>query len=99
TIFSRDWSSDVCSSDLASRSSPGSSARVRKRGCARGLPSSRRFREKRSDTTKGISSRSLPDFVKKSSLIPKREASSANSPSWFRSEEHTSELQSRENLV
>src|SRR5690606_40723661 len=83
TRFSRDWSSDVCSSDLIHFSPrdgglPACSVRTSAR------PSGSAF-------TKNNPSPRLPLW-----LI----ASSGNSVSpWSRSEEHTSELQSRENLV
>src|SRR5436309_4382403 len=75
TRFSRDWSSDVCSSDLLS-SGIGPSAK-RKTSCHRHAARDRRPR----------------DQVELHSF----EGPSQNQRR--RSEEHTSELQSRENLV
>src|SRR5690606_40530525 len=62
TRFSRDWSSDVCSSDLAVLGAPALAPSV-------------------------------------AAAAPRRAESRTPTPAVRRSEEHTSELQSRENLV
>src|SRR5690606_40004627 len=82
TRFSRDWSSDVCSSDLNT-----------KRAAVRML-TSRIEREELSLTWATIRSASgaMPRYVPSGAPLPA--AMDAT-----RSEEHTSELQSRENLV
>src|SRR5690606_39382364 len=85
TRFSRDWSSDVCSSDLGGRSGTAGW----KTACC---PSPRR---------RAFPLSSLP---RHSRLSGPRSPGSDRHPAWtaaprWRSEEHTSELQSRENLV
>src|SRR5207253_5951774 len=82
TRWPRDWSSDVCSSDLGWRgASP-----VRSERSNGPQPSSRRAISRRAPTCR-----------------PPRTTSSRRSPTrstrWRRSEEHTSELQSRGHLV
>src|SRR5690606_40733796 len=98
TRFSRDWSADVCSSDLTARTQP-SVALSRQRNC-RPSPASALF--------SGLSSRARPPPQLSSDLKARRRPSSH--PSWpflvrealcatsVRSEEHTSELPSRDKL-
>src|SRR5207302_3417069 len=88
TRFSRDWSSDVCSSDLHQFSLP---VLVERRGhffC------SQRFAFKR--LYDDANRQSILPAELQIALIVRRNGHDGACP---RSEEHTSELQSRENLV
>src|SRR5690606_41077929 len=83
TRFSRDWSSDVCSSDLysASRSQLSRSERDRDR-----LGHDHRVGRRAGS-------------VKTTRITGHAGTEETGAPAGVRSEEHTSELQSRENLV
>src|SRR5690606_40266938 len=92
TRFSRDWSSDVCSSDLARNALP-------VQGIFFGVPTM-----KQNKTARGISLIQLMILLAVLGVVislgarwvlGERTASQTHA----RSEEHTSELQSRENLV
>src|SRR5690606_40358373 len=90
TRFSRDWSSDVCSSDLKAMT-PGCTVQA----CA--LRDSRKALEKAGIVVLGVSTdpvARLAKFAEKEKLD-----FTLLSDVDHRSEEHTSELQSRENLV
>src|SRR5690606_40109774 len=91
TRFSRDWSSDVCSSDLGRCNLP------LYLGSTNTLPASAyslsRFVKLKALTPKLFSKRKSPILIKNLSSAKMERLLIA------RSEEHTSELQSRENLV
>src|SRR5690606_40647478 len=85
TRFSRDWSSDVCSSDLPAPATDGTPA-----GRVTG-PAAR---------NSGGPPPTAPESAHTRTGAHKRNrAGPGGSPARSRSEEHTSELQSRENLV
>src|SRR5690606_40662140 len=93
TIFSRDWSSDVCSSDLINEEEPRLDAR---------LPNGYRIHAvippcSRKGTTVAIRKFATVQFTFKDYV--RINAMTADAAQFLRSEEHTSELQSRENLV
>src|SRR5690606_40329350 len=105
TRFSRDWSSDVCSSDLHLFVHPADSADAPARGCgvtafagaapASGCGPSRAAAHPVPDASLRASSASHRRHAYNRASALYAEADNALQ----RSEEHTSELQSRENLV
>src|SRR5690606_39777111 len=94
TRFSRDWSSDVCSSDLLRRLGLGCGSLCRRAGTI-STPFGRVHVEKVRPLEPELFSqnypRGIPGVKKSVGKFPRRKN--------MRSEEHTSELQSRENLV
>src|SRR5690606_41054923 len=88
TRFSRDWSSDVCSSDLASSPRPG-------RLLAKALPCCRRLLLWRLQESTAV----LRPRWSSGGITSSESCLFRSPPTPIRSEEHTSELQSRANLV
>src|SRR5690606_40013669 len=88
TRFSRDWSSDVCSSDLAVHAIRGS----------RGQGALRRG-SKRNASIVCVAATRLQSGGKQPSNTSASASIGSDYSPFQRSEEHTSELQSRENLV
>src|SRR5690606_40932900 len=96
TRFSRDWSSDVCSSDLFYYMARGAG----KNGLVSAL-SNYFISELHGIDFYGVSIVANSEKQAKTSFTEVYNAIDMNDElkSYFRSEEHTSELQSRENLV
>src|SRR5207302_2818438 len=98
TRFSRDWSSDVCSSDLAKiRCSRETPPPVIQCLCPLIMYLSPRFSAR--VVIAVVSEPASGSVMQIAGLSPERTSDAASFFCSSRSEEHTSELQSRENLV
>src|SRR5690606_40728697 len=99
TRFSRDWSSDVCSSDLfPSAPRPGLQAHATRRGTTilQGKGRRRRGRRREGTSVAGGTGGGLPRGARREAAAGPADPDSEEGG---RSEEHTSELQSREKIV